>query len=167
MEAIKNSNALPSGRDYNYYKTNEVFTKILNEDGNSIIKLMNTVLRHYETDGNIRNRSLDEKTELIVEANDNILERVAINIDEIKVIRKTENDPIELQTVSAELPRINGSWNRISDLTVSVGTWIAEVKSTSESPIRLLTAKNIIRPQTFFKAKIDNSSTNPWEPRIK
>lgn len=127
MEAIKCSNTLPSGTDYKYYNTNEVFTKIMNEDGNSIIKLMNTVLRHYETDGNIRNRSLDEKTELIVEANDNILERVAINIDEMNGIRKTENDPIELQTVSAELPRINGSWNKINNLTVSVGTSIAEV----------------------------------------
>lgn len=127
MEAIRSSNALPSGRDYNYYNTNEVFTKIMNEDGNSIIKLMNTILRHYETDGNIRNRSLDEKTELVVEANDNILERVAINIDEINGIRKTTNDPIELQTVSAELPRVNGSWNRISNLSVSVGTSITEV----------------------------------------
>lgn len=33
--------------------------------------------------------------------------------------------------------------------------------------MRLLTAKNIIRPQTFFKDKIINSSSFPWEPRIK
>lgn len=32
--------------------------------------------------------------------------------------------------------------------------------------IHLLTAKNIIRPQTFFKDKIDNSSKYPWQPRI-
>lgn len=127
MEAIRNSNALPSGRDYNYYNTNEVFASIINQDGNNITKLMNTILRHYETDGNIRNRSLDEKTELIVEANDNILERVAINIDEMNGIRKTTNDPIEIQTVSAELPRVNGSWNRINNLTVTVGTSITEV----------------------------------------
>lgn len=129
MEAIRNSNSLPTGSDYNYYNTNEVFTKIVNEDGNKIIKLMNSVLRHYETDGNIRNRSLNEKTELIVEANDNIMERVAINIDEINGIRKTSNEPLEIQTVSAELPRVNGSWNRVNDLTVSVASSMAEVST--------------------------------------
>lgn len=33
-------------------------------------------------------------------------------------------------------------------------------------PVRLLTAKNIQRPQIIFKDKIDNSSS-PFEPRIK
>lgn len=32
--------------------------------------------------------------------------------------------------------------------------------------MRLLTAKNIVRPQSFFKDKIDNRNT-PWVPRIK
>lgn len=128
MESIRNSNALPSGRDYNYYNTNEAFSKIINEDGNKILKLMNTLLRHYEINGNIRNRSLDEKTELIVEANDDILERVAINIDEINGLRKTTNEPLVIQAVSAELPKVNGSWNRINNLTVSVGSSITEAR---------------------------------------
>lgn len=127
MGAIKSSNALPSGNDYNYYNTNEAFTKIINNDGNHILRLMNTILRNYEVDSNIRNRSIEEKTELLIEANDNILERVAINIDEMNGIRKISNDPIVLQTVSAELPRVNGSWNRINNLTVSVGSSIADV----------------------------------------
>lgn len=127
MRAITSSNSLPSGRDFNYYSTNEVFSKIINEDGSNILKLMNTILQHYETDGNIRNRSLEEKTELVIEANDNILERVAINIDEMNGIRKTTNEPIIIQTVSAELPRVNGSWNRVNNLTVSVGSSISEV----------------------------------------
>lgn len=37
----------------------------------------------------------------------------------------------------------------------------------SQDTVRLLTGKNIIRPQTFFKDKIDNSNLRPWEPRIK
>lgn len=32
--------------------------------------------------------------------------------------------------------------------------------------IRLLTAKNIVRPQSFFKDKIDNRNCAPWVPRI-
>lgn len=31
----------------------------------------------------------------------------------------------------------------------------------------MLTGKNIVRPQAFFKDKIDNSNSRPWEPRIK
>lgn len=127
MLSIKNSNSVPSANDYNYHNTNEAFVKIMNEDGNNILRLMNTILRHYETDGNIKNRSLDEKTELLVEANDNILERVAINIDEMNGVRKMINEPILIQTVSAELPTINGSWNRINNLTMSVGSSITEV----------------------------------------
>lgn len=38
---------------------------------------------------------------------------------------------------------------------------------SNQSAITLLTAKNIVRPQTFFKDKINNNSNYPWEPRIK
>lgn len=37
----------------------------------------------------------------------------------------------------------------------------------SNRAVHLMTAKNIIRPQKFFKDKIDNSNRYPWEPRIK
>jgi len=40
-------------------------------------------------------------------------------------------------------------------------------KGNNETTIRLLTAKNIIKPQISFKDKIDNSNDNPWEPRIR
>lgn len=88
---------------------------------------MKTILQHYETDANIHSRSLDEKNELLIEANDNMLERVANNIDEMNGIRKTTNEPIVIQTVSAELPKVNGSWNRISNLSLSVGSSISQV----------------------------------------
>jgi exosome complex exonuclease RRP6 len=32
--------------------------------------------------------------------------------------------------------------------------------------VRLIAAKNIVRPQKFFKDKIDNSTNYPWCPRI-
>lgn len=123
MEAIKNSNSLPNGRNYSYLSTFESFNKLVNDDGNTIQKLINTILRKYEIQGNIRNRDSDEKMELMIDANDTILEKVAVNIDEMNGIRKTVNEPILMQTVSAKLP-VNGSWNRMNNATFSVNSAI-------------------------------------------
>lgn len=40
-------------------------------------------------------------------------------------------------------------------------------KGNNETTIRLLTAKNIVKPQLSFKEGIDNSNDNPWEPLLK
>ncbi|KAJ8938385.1 hypothetical protein NQ314_011518 [Rhamnusium bicolor] len=167
MEAIKNSNALPNGRDWNFYNAHESFIKIVNEEGNTVLKQINSILRNNKIEGNIRNRVLEEKTELMIEANDMILERIANNLDEINGIRKTVVEPVLIQTVSAQLP-INGSWNRVNNATFSVSSSIpSERFKKNGNAIRLLTGKNIVRPQKFFKDKIINSSKYPWEPRIK
>jgi len=42
----------------------------------------------------------------------------------------------------------------------------SQVSTEPEAEIRLLTAKNIERPQGKFKDKVDNSNT-PWMPGIK
>lgn len=39
-------------------------------------------------------------------------------------------------------------------------------KLTGQNSIHLLTAKNIVRPQTYFKDKVDNGNIHPWKPRI-
>lgn len=123
MEAIKNSNSLPNGKDWNFYNTFDSFTKIMNEEGTAILKQLNCILRNNNIDGNVFNRSLVEKTELMIEANDVILDRVANNIDEINGIRKIPVEPVLIQTVSAQLP-INGSWNRVNNATFSVSSSI-------------------------------------------
>ncbi|XP_018571344.1 exosome component 10 [Anoplophora glabripennis] len=167
MEAIKNSNSLPNGKDYNFYNTFDSFTNIMNEEGNAILKQINSILRSNNIEGNICNRVLEEKTELMIEANDVILDRVANNIDEMNGIRKIPIEPVLIQTVSAQIP-INGSWNRVNNATFSVSSSItSEHFKKNQNAIRLLTAKNILRPQKFFKDKIVNSCKYPWEPRIK
>lgn len=95
----------------------------MNEESQRVLQLMNNVLRHYDVEGNIKNRSLDEKTELLVDANDTILEKVANGIDEMNGIKKDVVEPVIIQTVSAQLP-INGSWNAINRATFYVGSSI-------------------------------------------
>ncbi|KAF5295448.1 hypothetical protein FQA39_LY13109 [Lamprigera yunnana] len=163
LEATKSSNALPTQRDFDFYTNYDSFNKILNAEGDRILRLMNNILHNQEQNVNVRNRDLDEKMELLIEANDNILERVAMGIDELNGIKKNVQPGIELQTVSAQLP-VNGSWNQLSKAKFSVSSSMDNKSSTNA--IRLLTAKNIVRPQSCFKDKIDNSN-NPWIPCIK
>ncbi|XP_017786027.1 PREDICTED: exosome component 10 [Nicrophorus vespilloides] len=160
VEATRNSNALPVNRDYNFYKTHESFNKIINSEASHILSTINTILKKNDIQDNIKNRGIDEKIELVVEANDAILERVAMKIDEMNGLRKLPEQPI-IQTVRAELP-INGSWNRVNKFTVDS----AIHGNDQTKAIQLLAAKNIIRPQKFFKDIIENSNNYPWKPRI-
>ncbi|KAK9737322.1 3prime-5prime exonuclease [Popillia japonica] len=166
---IRHSNALPVDTDWNFYKLNESFNKITGNEGERLSKLINSILRKYDIDDNVNSRkSIKDKIELIVEANDSILEKISDNIDEINGIKKKNLQPVQFQTVTAELPTISGSWNRINRATFSVTSLgnLPKVNLNSTKSIHLLTGKNIIRPQTFFKDKIDNSNLYPWQPRI-
>ncbi|XP_050510392.1 exosome component 10 [Diabrotica virgifera virgifera] len=168
MEAIKHSNSLPQGSDWNFYHAHETFNKIMNEESGKVLKQINGILRTNHIEGNVRNRCLEEKTDLIVEGNDNILERVANDIDEMNGIKKAGVAPVLIQNVSAELP-INGSWNRFNDVKFSVTPTITPQVNLQDpkNTVTLIAAKNVIRPQKFFRDKIINSSKFPWEPRIK
>lgn len=102
---------LPEEENWNYYKVHDSFNNIMNNEAEKILRLMNDILRTQHIDINIRNRDIEEKSEMLVEANDDILEKVANGIDELNGIKKNTQDAIEIQAVSAKLP-INGSWNR-------------------------------------------------------
>lgn len=168
VEATRNSNSLPQDRDWDFYNTHQSFRNLMSKQGDDILHLINDILKEQSVHGNIKNRDLQEKIELIVEANDTILERVANNLDELAGIKKNPELPVEIQTVSAQLP-VNGSWNKLNNATFTVSSKLTPTKSpapASSNAIRLLTGKNIQRPQASFKDKIDNSRS-PWEPRIK
>nr|CAH7712203.1 unnamed protein product [Callosobruchus chinensis] len=168
MGAIKQSATLPSGSNWNFYNAHDSFKTILANEGSKLLTNINTILSKNNVGGNIKNRGLEEKTELMIDANDTLLEKVADYIDEMNGIKKKANEPVVIQTVSAQLP-VNGSWNRANNPTFSVNSSLASQPphKNSANAIRLLTGKNIERPQKYFKDKIDNSSSLPWEPRIK
>lgn len=120
MEGIKHANSLPSDRDWNFYTTFESFANVMKEQSDKILTDITSVLKKNEVGANIRNQTLDKRTEILVDANDLILERVANNIDEMNGIKKSQ--PVVLQTVTAQLPaEVNGSWNRSLNISVSQG----------------------------------------------
>lgn len=95
----------------------------MNNEGDRLLRIMNSILKHYDIEENINARqSTDDKIELIVEANDTILEKVGDNLDELNGIKKKNIQPVEFQMVTAQLPAISGSWNRINKAVFSVNS---------------------------------------------
>ncbi|XP_018335504.1 exosome component 10 [Agrilus planipennis] len=166
VEATRSSNSLPGRDDWAYYSINDNFKKCMENESERILQIMNRLLRKQEIEENIRNRDVQEKTELIIEANDTVLEKVANNIDELNGIRRKPSQLVELQTITAQLP-INGSWNRLNKASFAMNSSSFSQQQAQLKSVTLLAARNIVKPQNFFKDKIDNSNDNPWMPRIK
>lgn len=89
-----------------------------------------------------------------------MLERVNSNLDILAGIRKNL-DTILIETELKTAPVIeklsNGSWNESRKI----------LTATRGRTAKLLSARNIVRPQINFKVPVDNSSSTPFEPRLK
>lgn len=111
MEGIKISNNLPSDDDWNFYNNaHEAFGRLMNDESAKIVNCMNRILAKYDVEGSMKSSTLEEKEELLVEANDAILERAANNIDEMNGIKKNPLEPVLVPTPVVPVA-INGSWN--------------------------------------------------------
>ncbi|XP_035205235.1 exosome component 10-like, partial [Stegodyphus dumicola] len=87
---------------------------------------------------------LEEKFDLLTEVNNVILDNVSTNLDEASGLKKTEE---ELILAVKPQSSINTSWNK------------KQFNSNCPQSYKLLTAKNISRPQLAFKDKIDNTNS--------
>ncbi|XP_013778141.1 LOW QUALITY PROTEIN: exosome component 10-like [Limulus polyphemus] len=155
--AIKESYRLPTpGDDYDYYSSYGSFRRLMNAEGKCILNTMSSLLVHQGGKIMNDNLELDDKFDILVDSNDVILERVGTALDEASGLRKKQEELV-IATVNGS-SKINTSWNqnrnKYSRSVSSPGTF------------RLLTAKNIQRPQLIFKDKIDNSRS-PFIPIIK
>ncbi|XP_004482602.2 exosome complex component 10 isoform X2 [Dasypus novemcinctus] len=119
---------------------------------------MSRVMQYHGCRSSIKDRSkvteLEDKFDLLVDANDVILERVGILLDEASGVNKNQQPVLP---AGLQVPKtIVSSWNR------KAGEYGRKAKSEI---FRLLHAKNIVRPQLKFREKIDNSNT-PFLPKI-
>nr|CAD7456538.1 unnamed protein product [Timema tahoe] len=165
VQSTQLSNKLPSKDNWEYYMTFNSFQKTMKSEGTNILHTVTKILSNQKVKGNISQRDVDEQLDLVVDANDTILEHVANNLDEMDGIRR--NPEVEL-IEAAIAPTISGSWNVNKQMVVPNVHRPNHVNHSSAAAptVRLLTAKNIERPQVKFKDRLDNSST-PFEPRIK
>merc|ERR1719419_545689 len=104
--------------------------------------------------GKVGDTDVADLIERLSDANDIILERISMNLDEAAGIRR-DADPLLLE-VSHVNVAASGSWNN----------FVRGNDTNKGSPLKLLAAKNVLRPQIKFSKFIDNSSS-PFQPRLQ
>ncbi|XP_012681573.1 exosome component 10 isoform X2 [Clupea harengus] len=157
VAATKASAALPqAGDEYDLYRSFPGFQEFCGTQGDRILHCMSQLMQHHGCRSHLRDRNkltgLDDRFDLVVDANDLILEKVGILLDEAGGVNRTQQP---VMPVGYQPPKIVvSSWNR-------------KGSGSGHSPqtFRLLHAKNVQRPQMRFKDKVDNSNT-PFIPKI-
>ncbi|XP_077007435.1 exosome complex component 10 [Tamandua tetradactyla] len=159
VAVTKASGGLPQfGDEYDFYRSFPGFQAFCETQGDRLLQCMSRVMQYHGCRSSIKDRSkvteLEDKFDLLVDANDVILERVGILLDEASGVNKNQQP---ILPAGMQVPKtIVSSWNR------KAGEYGRKAKSET---FRLLHAKNIIRPQLKFREKIDNSNT-PFLPKI-
>ncbi|GBM57592.1 Exosome component 10 [Araneus ventricosus] len=152
LTATKSANDLPSaGDDFDCYNCYPGFREVLFHKRKSILSLMTSIIQSHGMREKFQDRELEEKFDLLVEANDTILENVSIYLDEASGPKKSDE---ELLLAVKPPSAINTSWNK------------KQFSSSSPQSYKLLTAKNVSRPQLSFKDKVENTNT-PFVPIIR
>lgn len=156
MEATKAISSLPSGSSRDLYSAHPSFSKVMDQQSDTVLGVIQTVLKLQGIKGNIVRRDKEEKFEILQECNDAMLERINSNLDEVAGIRKQA--PAVLVTEVKSSPMLQ---------KYQLSTSLSLEKSlSSPTTAKLITAKNIMRPQVNFNVSVDNSN-NPFSPRLK
>ncbi|KAJ7306355.1 hypothetical protein JRQ81_009699 [Phrynocephalus forsythii] len=157
--ATKASNGLPQpGDEYDFYRSFPGFQAYCETQGDRLLRCMSGLMQYHGCRSHLRDQNkvteLEDKFDLLVDANDAILERVGILLDEATGVNKNQRPilPSGLQPPKT----IVSSWNR----KTSEGS-----KQSRRETFHLLHAKNILRPQLRFREKVDNSNT-PFVPKL-
>lgn len=160
IEATKSTNAFPQGASRDLYCAYPTYGRVIDEQSHRILGLISHVLKWQNVKGNIQRRQPDEQFEMLLECNDVMFERLQSNLDELAGIKKNP------QTIVVE-----SRLNTISPLATpgkGAGSW--NLKKNESSPTiaaRLITAKNIARPQVKFQIPVDNGAEAPFVPKLK
>lgn len=146
---------MPSGRARDLYSAHAAYRNVIRKHSNRILTIMSDVIRSEGIRGSIVNRQdNEEKFDLLQECNDMLLEKINSNIDDLSGVKNPDTVVVQAALFPEAKKLLNGSWNKTIE------------KSASVQSARLLTARNIHRPQASFKTPIDNSN-NPFYPRIR
>lgn len=146
-KTIKLSNHLPAGVSYKIFKTFTDFSIVSCKMSNNVVEQSNDIVVSELPAVKLKLNDIEYNTEKIIDANDNILDRVNVNIDNVCRV----NAPCE-QFLQGVKP--NQAWSNKPVITkIQVGSTL------------FIGAKNIPRPQLSFKDPIDNSDSL-WVPKI-
>jgi len=161
--ATKASNQLPGDRegDWDYYTTFPGFRAVMSAEASALRALLRAQLEFAGIKPRVHaNTSTPDLMDILGDANDTMFERIHTSLDEAAGIRR-QADPLLLEVSQAHVNKVSGSWNNFNRAPGS-----RHQARQEASPVRLLAAKNVLRPQMKFAQLIDNS-TNPFQPRLQ
>lgn len=154
MEATKAVNCLPSGSSRDLYSAHASFSKVMAQQSDNVLQTIQNVLKLQGIKGNIVRRDKEEKFEILQECNDSMLEKINSNLDEMSGMRKQTPSVLVTEVKASPMPQKYQLSTSLSD------------NKTASPHAKLITAKNIMRPQVNFTVPVDNSNT-PFIPRLK
>ncbi|KAH8418079.1 hypothetical protein KR222_011461, partial [Zaprionus bogoriensis] len=183
VAATRCCNAIPQGPARSIYMSYPGYARMLEEQSQRVLGLINKVLKVEKISGDIRRRQVDEQLELVQECNDILFERITTNLDIQSGLRRNNSHmvvetQVDLQASTSPAratttPTATGTTiaNDAGGGTPRAGSWNRAVSSPGTPPrsmvsARLFTAKNIMRPQMQFKVPVDNSASNAFRPRL-
>ncbi|NP_957383.2 exosome complex component 10 [Danio rerio] len=149
VSATKASAALPSaGDEFDLYRSFSSFQQFCASQGDRLLHCMSQIMQHHGCRSHMRDRNkltgLEDRFDLVVDANDAILEKVGILLDEASGVSRSQQP---VMPAGYQPPKIIvSSWNRKGG-------------GSRAQTFQLLAAKNIQRPQLKFRDKVDNSNT--------
>ncbi|PIK33178.1 putative exosome component 10 [Apostichopus japonicus] len=159
VAALKAGNGLPRhGDNFDFYSSFDGFRRFCHENGEKTLQIIRQVIGNRLMTNALAKSSLnleiEDKLEALIDANDNIIEKVGILLDEASGIKKTES-PLLINTNQKVANVSIASWNRKNDDSAN-----------PKQSFHMMYAKNTIRPQLKFEVKVDNSNV-PFRPIIK
>ena len=165
LMATKASNSLPGDKkaDWDYYSTFPGFRSVMEAQQTNLRSMLRSQLEH----NGIRARLPTHTAELLdtlSDANDTLLERIHISLDEAAGIKRTA-DPLLLEVSQRHVNKVSGSWNNFARGSAKAPNGQSQAASSSTPAVKLLAAKNVGRPQMKFSHLVDNSN-NPFVPRL-
>lgn len=146
---------------------------------------MSTLLRNNgikKSNLNTNKLDDDERMDLIVDSNDQLIEKLSIELDEIQGLRKKTETELKLSVTSLNQTsrNINTSWNKSTGMIVGVQR--SNQENSNGASDKSANNKYILnnmnssfdhtkrvanqKPQLLFKDKIDNSKL-PFVPKLR
>ena len=165
LMATKASNSLPGDKraDWDYYSTFPGFRSVMEAHQTTLQCMLRSQLEHNGIKGRLPTHTA-ELLDKLSDANDTLLERIHINLDEAAGIKRTA-DPLLLEVSQRHVNKISGSWNNFSRGSNNADKGQNQIATSNSPAVKLLAAKNVGRPQMKFSHLVDNSS-NPFVPRL-
>ncbi|KAH8268017.1 hypothetical protein KR018_006364 [Drosophila ironensis] len=171
VAATRAVTAFPQGTARDLYMTYPGYARVIDSLSQRVVGLIGRVVKSEDIKGDIKKRQPEEQFEMVQEYNDIVFERITTNLDIKAGLRRNPHQQLETQVIELDAtagasgaPTTSEESSQAPE-TPKAGSWNRTYKNLPAA--RLLTAKNIVRPQMHFKEPVDNSARNPFVPRLQ